>query len=172
VKLNEVVKRTKIELTKLIGAVDEDVLRGLLGDYPQDLHFYGRPVTSYWKLTFEPLQRLLDARSDQILADDPHADMGDAARDWNLGSVECKQLWYDVSKKTMFSEVEPSTKSWSNFSVYGIKTTDSGSLFLKYVGDTGNFHCNVVRDEPPKMTNDDIDLMKILPKRVIDEDWQ
>jgi len=173
VKLEEVIaKRPTVELTKLAGAVDEEVLADLLGDYLQDLHFYGRPVISYWKLTWEPLQKLLDVRSDQILADDPHADMGDPTQDWNLGDVECKQFWYDVAKKALYSEVEASSKSWSGFSSLGIQFNDAGTIFLKYAGDTGNFHCNVIKDKPPKMTDDDIDLLKILPERLIKHDWQ
>lgn len=172
-KLSEVTRltsdRQKIELTKLQSTVDEDVLKGMLDPWYQDLTFHGLAVIDYYKTTWEPLQKFLDDRLEALHKKHGEVEQGDLD-DFKLTLVKCLHFYYSPDEKALYSVVKGEVTSWATCEI------GSKPFFLKYGKGESWLEAKIVKvlDDEHQMAPaaDDIDLMKVLPERVFDEDWQ
>jgi hypothetical protein len=152
-----------IELTKLAGA-DEDVLKHALGDYPQDLFLEGHRVTHLYEKTFETVESFFQAdvakMTDISVSDMHYHPPTKAIYASVLAEVEMTVFKTDKSGRGSEEQetlIEP----------FQLKYKDNKCVVIEGAAQRGPKF-----KEPLPTSDDDIDLLLVLPGRVIDEDWR
>jgi hypothetical protein len=153
--------RINIELTKIESGIDEEVLKEMLDPWYQRLTLKGEEVLKYYKLTVDGIQVTMNHEFSKE-SEDPEFDSGDV-NDFKVGSsIDLYELFYSIKEKAIFAKL----------TAWAMSQRDYPGMLFRYDLLDGRPTCRRVKPSNyPSKTDDDIDLIKVLPKRVIYEDW-
>lgn len=168
-RLNEV-DAHKIELAQLTQGADEDVLERAVAGKPESLLLHGRAFPTYYSQVQEEVESIID---EEYAEDEEFS--------YEMTNCEVKELYYHPKNKSVFMRIE-AEGDVNDESGRDTDVTRIDQLIIQFSKGgrcTVYDHSKMDKDHKLKWTgggkpprsDDDIDLLKVLPASFLAKEW-